>query len=160
MSARVLDLVDRLRGIYTLAVNDGAGLLNGKDTITREFFVPPIHREAADEIERLRAEVAEAMSLLNALTGVLCNDAVTEIPALYERAVELVERHNRIRLGLEVPVPPVKPQPVVPKETARCPTWCGTVKRVELGTPWWADDHGNLYSSEECAGAGACRSRS
>lgn len=54
MTERTLDLVDRLRGKYVLPVNDGAGLLNGKDTLTRQFETPPIHHEAAAEIERLR----------------------------------------------------------------------------------------------------------
>lgn len=58
MSERILDLVDRLRGKYVLAVNDGAGPLNGKDTFAREFQTPPIQHEAAAEIERLRDEVA------------------------------------------------------------------------------------------------------
>lgn len=49
----VLKLTDRLRGIYTIPVNDGAGLLNGKDTITREFETPPIQKEAADVIDAL-----------------------------------------------------------------------------------------------------------
>ena len=53
-----LTLVDRLRGIYTIPVNDGAGLLHGKDTYTQTFEVPPINLEAADEIERLRADFA------------------------------------------------------------------------------------------------------
>ena len=44
-------LVNRLLGIYTVPVNDGAGLLDGKDTFTRAFSVPPIQKEAADEIE-------------------------------------------------------------------------------------------------------------
>ncbi len=48
-----LRLVDRLRGIYTVAVDDGAGLLNGKDTFTRNFPTTPINLEAAKEIERL-----------------------------------------------------------------------------------------------------------
>lgn len=47
-------LVDRLRGIYTIPVNDGCGLLNGKDTYTNTFTVPRINHEAAEEIERLR----------------------------------------------------------------------------------------------------------
>lgn len=47
------DLLDRLRGIYTIPVNDGAGLLNGKDTFTRRFPALPINLEAADRIERL-----------------------------------------------------------------------------------------------------------
>lgn len=51
------DIVERLRGIYTVPVDDGGGLLDGKDTFTRTFDgLPPIWGEAADEIERLRAE--------------------------------------------------------------------------------------------------------
>jgi hypothetical protein len=46
-------LVNRLRGIYTVPVNDGGGLLDGKDTFTNTFPVPPIQKEAAEEIERL-----------------------------------------------------------------------------------------------------------
>lgn len=49
-------LVNRLRGIYTIPVNDGAGLLNGKDTFTRKFDgLPPINEEAAKRIEKLEA---------------------------------------------------------------------------------------------------------
>lgn len=48
------DLIRRLRGVYVIPVNDGAGLLNGKDTYTRTFDVPAIHREAADALEQLR----------------------------------------------------------------------------------------------------------
>ena len=54
------DLVDRLRGIYTIPVEDGGGLLSGKDTHTSVFEVPPIHGEAADEIVRLRSREADA----------------------------------------------------------------------------------------------------
>jgi hypothetical protein len=61
-----LKLQDRLRGIYTLAVNDGAGLLNGKDTFTRKFPTPPIQKEAADALDRLEARIAE---LEEAATG-------------------------------------------------------------------------------------------
>jgi hypothetical protein len=51
------DLVDRLRGIYRIPVNDGAGKLGGKDYFERKFDasnLPAIHAEAANEIERLR----------------------------------------------------------------------------------------------------------
>jgi hypothetical protein len=56
-TARCLRLVDRLRGIYTIPVNDGAGPLNGKMTYTpaEPFPTPPIQKEAADHIERLDA---------------------------------------------------------------------------------------------------------
>jgi hypothetical protein len=57
MSERT-DIVDRLRGIYTVPVNDGAGLLNGKDTFTNTFPVPPINKEAANEITTLRERLA------------------------------------------------------------------------------------------------------
>ena len=46
-------LVDRLMGKYVIPVNDGAGLLNGKDTFTRNFSTSPINREAANEILQL-----------------------------------------------------------------------------------------------------------
>lgn len=50
------DLVNRLRGIYTIPVNDGAGPLDGKDTFTRTFDnLPPIMGEAANRIEALEA---------------------------------------------------------------------------------------------------------
>lgn len=54
-------LVDRLRGIYTMDVNDGAGPLNGKDTFTRKFEgLPPINEEAAKRIEELEEQLSEA----------------------------------------------------------------------------------------------------
>lgn len=71
MSERVLDLVDRLRGIYTLAVNDGAGLLNGKDTYTESFPVLPIQKEAADEIERLRKINTKAINAVEIMEDAL-----------------------------------------------------------------------------------------
>lgn len=56
---RHLDLVDRLRGQYHLPVNDGAGPLNGSMTFSREFPTPPIQKEAAAEIEKLRTALRE-----------------------------------------------------------------------------------------------------
>jgi hypothetical protein len=53
------DLIDRLRGIYTVQVNDGAGLLDGKDTFTRTFDVPPINIEAVNELTTLRQQLAD-----------------------------------------------------------------------------------------------------
>ncbi len=53
-----MSLVNRLRGIYDVPVNDGAGLLDGKDTFTRSFAMPPICLQAADEIEALTTELA------------------------------------------------------------------------------------------------------
>jgi len=51
------DLVKRLRGEYEIPVNDGAGPLDGKDTFTRTFPVPPIHTEAANAIEELQTMI-------------------------------------------------------------------------------------------------------
>lgn len=59
-AVEIRNLMDRLRGIYTVPVNDGAGLLNGKDTFTQTFQVSPIQREAADMIERLALRLADA----------------------------------------------------------------------------------------------------
>ena len=53
------DLVERLRGIYRMPITDGLGSVgsgNEPDNpyeFVRTFPVPPIHREAAAEIERL-----------------------------------------------------------------------------------------------------------
>ena len=59
-SFRRSTLVNRLRGIYTIPVDDGAGPLNGSDTFTREFTgLPAINEEAAKEIERLQSRVTE-----------------------------------------------------------------------------------------------------
>lgn len=53
MPSKYPDLVNRLRGVYVIPVNDGAGLLDGKDTFTRQFPTVPIQLEAADRIEEL-----------------------------------------------------------------------------------------------------------
>lgn len=50
-------LVDRLRGIYSIPINDKAGPLNGKNAyVGRSFFTGKIMHEAAEEIERLRKD--------------------------------------------------------------------------------------------------------
>ena len=54
------DIIDRLRGIYRTPINDGAGPLNGKDYYERRFAVGKLSHQAADEIESLRASLAEA----------------------------------------------------------------------------------------------------
>jgi hypothetical protein len=59
-------LVDRLRGNYTVPVNDGAGLLDGKETFTLTFDAPSIQREAADRIEKLEAALEAALLLHSA----------------------------------------------------------------------------------------------
>ncbi|MEE9401923.1 MAG: hypothetical protein V3V47_01870 [Desulfobacteria bacterium] len=65
------DLIRRLRGIYTVPVNDGAGLLNGKASFTRAFETPPISHEAADAIEWLVADQGELIKEIEMLTGML-----------------------------------------------------------------------------------------
>jgi len=49
-----LDIVERLRGRVRIPVNDGAGLLDGKDFFERAFPASKAAIEAADEIDRLR----------------------------------------------------------------------------------------------------------
>src|ERR1035437_6368959 len=59
------DLKQRLRGIYTVPVNDGGGLLDGKDTFTRDFSpMPPICGEALAEIERLEEVVPQEIGVV------------------------------------------------------------------------------------------------
>jgi hypothetical protein len=48
------ELVDRLRGIYVIPVNDGAGPLDGKTTFTRYFATGDLCKRAANEIMALR----------------------------------------------------------------------------------------------------------
>jgi hypothetical protein len=50
-----LDIVERLRGKVRVPVNDGAGLLDGKDFFERTFPTSKAAMEAAEEIDRLRA---------------------------------------------------------------------------------------------------------
>jgi hypothetical protein len=58
MDHQYSNLVNRLRGIYTVPVNDGAGLLNGKDTYTKVFTgLPSINEEAAKAIEDLTEQL-------------------------------------------------------------------------------------------------------
>jgi hypothetical protein len=59
------DVLERLRGIYRVPVNDGAGPLNGSHEYVRQFDtskLPPIHGEAATEIESLRRLLAYAVA--------------------------------------------------------------------------------------------------
>lgn len=52
-----LDIVERLRGKIRVPVNDGAGLLDGKDFFERTFPTSKAAIEAADEIEKLRTQL-------------------------------------------------------------------------------------------------------
>lgn len=53
-------LIQRLRGVCTVPVDDGAGLLNGRDTFTRSFWTSPLMQQAANELEKLVKEVGHA----------------------------------------------------------------------------------------------------
>lgn len=73
-------LVNRLRGIYTVPVNDGAGLLNGSDTFTRRFDgLPPINEEAAKRIEQLEGELERAKDELSVTIGALRRSAESAV---------------------------------------------------------------------------------
>jgi hypothetical protein len=58
---KTLLLLDRLRGVYHLPVNDGCGPIDGSMVFTRSFKpLTPLHGKAADMISRLEAgEVLE-----------------------------------------------------------------------------------------------------
>lgn len=63
-----LRLVDRLRGIYHLPVDDGAGPLDGSMIFTREFKpMMSIQPKAADMIERLESGEKICWSEVNSL---------------------------------------------------------------------------------------------
>lgn len=52
-------LVDRLRGIYETPIRDGGGPINGSMVMSRRFPVGELSYQAADEIERLTAQLAQ-----------------------------------------------------------------------------------------------------
>ena len=52
-------LIERLRGLIRVPVNDGAGLLDGKDFFERQFPASRIALEAADRIEALEAALRQ-----------------------------------------------------------------------------------------------------
>lgn len=62
------DIANRLRGIIIIPVNDGAGLLDGKDTFTRNYgALGTINEKAALMIERLVAGEAVEWDEVNEL---------------------------------------------------------------------------------------------
>lgn len=67
------DLLLRLRGRYAI----GPTLPNGEPEFGwRQHEVPPIHKEAADEIETLRKYVGQLSAALGAASGYLQNAAI------------------------------------------------------------------------------------
>ena len=84
-TAKTERLTDRLRGIYTIPVNDGAGLLDGKHTFTRTFPTVPIQVEAAERIEAdaiLIADLAAALRVAKMWsTALITREALDQIDA-------------------------------------------------------------------------------
>lgn len=64
-----LDIVERLRGKVRVPVNDGAGLLDGKDFFERSFPTSKAAMEAADEIQRLRCALTEMVEAFEPFTS-------------------------------------------------------------------------------------------
>jgi hypothetical protein len=60
----IANLLNRLRGIYTVPITDGGGSINGSMEFTREFPVPPINKEAAELIESLGQRIAQLEAAL------------------------------------------------------------------------------------------------
>ena len=62
-------LIERLRGLIRVPVNDGAGLLNDKDFFERQFPASKIALEAAARIEALEAALREAERFVSYLAN-------------------------------------------------------------------------------------------
>lgn len=98
---RRLTLVERLRGVYTIPINDGAGRLNGSYEMTRTFETPPIQHEAAAEIERLRTGIKSFLygdynGPLRCATGERCQHGKKP----YESCEECIDDHFLSVLGI------------------------------------------------------------
>ena len=85
------DLTKRLRGIYEIPVNDGAGPLDGKNTFTRTFDnMPPICIEAADRIDALEEclrefrKAAKVIATGDLSTALIVSEIVARADALLE----------------------------------------------------------------------------
>jgi hypothetical protein len=90
-----LRLIDRLRGIYHLPVNDGAGPLNGSYTFSRQFTgQPEIQGEAADVIEALEnGDKIPASVVENLIKRLLIPDNYMNmpnkfVPPIHQQAVD------------------------------------------------------------------------
>jgi hypothetical protein len=92
-AAALSDLTDRLRGIYRIPVNDGAGPLNGSMVFERRFETPRIHHEAADTIDRLTRELAAQAAELALAT------ATCRLSKLHTDALE--SERDTLRRALE-----------------------------------------------------------
>lgn len=72
------ELVERLRGIYRIAITDGLGPAGGEEPdnpneFVRKFDTPPIQHEAAARIEALEAENARKDAALANILGLIGN---------------------------------------------------------------------------------------
>jgi len=72
-------LIERLRGLIRVPVNDGAGLLDDKDFFERQFPASRIALEAAARIEALEAALRRI-------------DAIIDSPASFNQDIEDVCR--------------------------------------------------------------------
>jgi len=79
-----LDIVDRLRGKVRVPVNDGAGLLDGKDFFERTFPTSKAAMEAADEINMLRNSLRD---ILDAVDDMRLVDRLKEIERIAVKAL-------------------------------------------------------------------------
>lgn len=79
MSERAATLVDRLRGIYRVPINDGMGATGGglepdnPDKFVRQFQTPPIQLEAADTIAAQKAEIERGRLVKRQLSNMIYN---------------------------------------------------------------------------------------
>jgi hypothetical protein len=100
---RHLQLTDRLRGIYHLPVNDGAGPLDGSFTFTRQFTgQPEVQFEAADVIDSLERGDDVAVERIDSLISrLLVEDFYMNMPNKYVPPIhkEAVERLQQLRQG-------------------------------------------------------------
>jgi hypothetical protein len=90
---KILRLVDRLRGVYTVPVNDGAGLLDGKEIFTppEPFPTPPIQKEAADRIEELERVTKRLLKLVGDMMPGVRHIALPDYQLLNDAQVEAEE---------------------------------------------------------------------
>lgn len=82
------DITERLSGIYTVPVDDGAGPLNGKTTFTQRYPTTPIQREAADYIDQLRMEIQNLGNLADEMSDDDTKDTLREENKRLREALE------------------------------------------------------------------------
>lgn len=69
-----LRLADRLKGIYVLPVNDGAGPLDGKMTFEREYDTDPAQGLAGFMIQDLEDGVSYTEEAINTMINLLLEE--------------------------------------------------------------------------------------